>query len=61
RKTFPVDVQPHVYSNNIYILNTENNSWVSSFNKVSQGTPTNRDGTPNNQGDTSTGDGNSST
>ncbi|KAF0531620.1 galactose oxidase [Gigaspora margarita] len=61
RKTSQVVVKPYNYSNNIYIFNTETYSWVSSFNEVSQGTPTNKGGTSTNQGDLSTDNGNSST
>ncbi|KAF0531617.1 galactose oxidase [Gigaspora margarita] len=60
-KTFQKVVRPYVYSNNIYIFDTETYSWVSSFNEVSQGTPTNKGGTSTNQGGLSTDNGNSST
>ncbi|KAF0416732.1 galactose oxidase [Gigaspora margarita] len=50
-----------VYNNKIYIFNTETNSWVSSFNKVSQGAPTDKNGTSTNQGNLPTNNGNSST
>src|SRR5260364_398262 len=58
RKT---SVRPYNISNNIYIFNTATYSWVSSFNEVSQGTPTNSDGAATNKGDLSTDNGNSST
>ncbi|KAF0531629.1 galactose oxidase [Gigaspora margarita] len=61
RKTSQVVVRPYNYSNNIYIFNTATYSWVSSFNEVSQGTPTNSDGAATNKGDLSTDNGNSST
>ncbi|CAG8764492.1 34237_t:CDS:2, partial [Gigaspora margarita] len=61
RKTSQVAVKPWVYSNNIYIFNTETYSWVSSFNEVSQGTPTNKNGISTNQGNLPTDNGNSST
>ncbi|CAG8833375.1 12295_t:CDS:2, partial [Gigaspora margarita] len=61
RKTSQITVKPYVYSNNIYIFNTETYSWVSSFNDVNQGTPTNSDGAPTNKGGTSTHQGDLST
>ncbi|RIB23157.1 hypothetical protein C2G38_2073511 [Gigaspora rosea] len=61
RKTSPIAVKPWVYSNNIYIFNTETYSWVSSFNEVSQGAPTNKNGISTNQGNLPTDNGNSST
>ncbi|RIB22494.1 hypothetical protein C2G38_2075425 [Gigaspora rosea] len=61
RKTSPMVVKPFVYSNKIYILNTETYSWVSSFNEVSQGAPTNNNGISTNQGNLPTDNGNSST
>ncbi|CAG8836742.1 17488_t:CDS:2, partial [Gigaspora margarita] len=61
RKTSQTVVKPYVYSNNIYIFNTETYSWVSLFDKVSQGTPTNKSGTSTNQGDSSTDNENNST
>ncbi|KAF0531622.1 galactose oxidase [Gigaspora margarita] len=68
RETSQVITKPWIYSNNIYIFNTETYSWVSSLNEVSQGAPTKSDGTAtnkgetsNNQGDSSTDNGNSST
>ncbi|KAF0416738.1 galactose oxidase [Gigaspora margarita] len=61
RKTSQLVVRPFNYSNNIYIFNTETYSWVSSFNEVSQGTPTNSDGAATNKGDLSTDNGNSLT